>query len=342
MTVKLKVMGVREGKAEDLKVHLRGNYLTLGEQVRKGFPSFLASFSKPEIKTTSGRLELATWLSDPRHPLTGRVMANRIWRWHFGRGIVRSTDNFGRLGSSPSHAGLLDWLASMLIDEGWSVKRLHKEILTSNTYRLGSAFNPAAAAADPGNTLRWRWSRRRLEAESIRDSLLDLGGRIDRKMGGQLLAAGARAYVTGTASKQNTYDAPRRSVYLPVLRSAVYDVLQSFDFPDPSVVNGDRSTTTIPSQALVMMISALMDQAAQGLAGRLLSSGTADNLALVRQAFLQVLGRPAGDDEENHWISMLVRLEESYREAGEKESRKKAWRSFARVLLSSNEFIYVE
>ena len=342
MAVKLKVMGVREGKAEDLKVHLRGSYLTLGEQTRKGFPSFLAGFSRPEIKTTSGRLELATWLSDPRHPLTGRVMANRIWRWHFGQGIVRSTDNFGRLGSSPSHAGLLDWLASMLIDEGWSVKRLHKEILTSNTYRLGSAFNPAAAVADPGNTLRWRWSRRRLEAESIRDSLLDLGGRFDRKMGGQLLAAGARAYVTGTASKQNTYDAPRRSVYLPVLRSAVYDVLQSFDFPDPSVVNGDRSTTTIPSQALVMMNSALMDQAAQGLAGRLLNSGTADNLGLVRQAFLQVLGRPAGDDEENHWISMLIKLEESYREAGEKESRKKAWRSFARVLLSSNEFIYVE
>ena len=133
-----------------------------------------------------------------------------------------------------------------------------------------------------------------------------------------------------------------RSVYLPVLRSAVYDVLQSFDFPDPSVVNGDRSTTTIPSQALVMMNSALMDQAAQGLASHLLRSDTADSLALVRQAFLRVLGRPAGDDEENRWISMLVKLEEHYREAGEKEARKKAWRSFARVLLSSNEFIYVE
>ncbi|MCS5626634.1 MAG: DUF1553 domain-containing protein, partial [Planctomycetes bacterium] len=342
MAVKLKVMGVKEGKAEDLKVHLRGNYLTLGEQARKGFPTFLASFDKPEIKTTSGRLELARWLSDPRHPLTARVMANRIWRWHFGQGIVRSTDNFGRLGSRPSHQALLDWLASMLADEGWSVKRLHKEILTSSTYRMGSAFNAAAAELDPGNTLRWRWSRRRLEAESIRDSLLELGGKIDNKMGGQLLSANARAYVTGTASKNNTYDDPRRSVYLPVLRSAVYDVLQSFDFPDPSVVNGDRSTTTIPSQALVMMNSKLMDQAAQGLASQLLSSGTADSLPLVRRAFLRVLGRPAGDDEENRWISMLVKLEESYREAGEKEARKKAWRSFARVLLSSNEFIYVE
>ena len=203
-------------------------------------------------------------------------------------------------------------------------------------------FNAAAAELDPGNTLRWRWSRRRLEAESIRDSLLELGGKIDNKMGGQLLSANARAYVTGTASKNNTYDDPRRSVYLPVLRSAVYDVLQSFDFPDPSVVNGDRSTTTIPSQALVMMNSKLMDQAAQGLASHLLSSGTADSLSLVRRAFLRVLGRPAGDDEENRWISMLVKLEESYREAGEKEARKKAWRSFARVLLSSNEFIYVE
>jgi cytochrome c553 len=342
MAGKLKVMGVREGKAENLKVHLRGSYLNLGEQVSKGFPRFLASFSKPEIKTTSGRLELARWLSEPRHPLTGRVMANRIWRWHFGQGIVRSTDNFGRLGSIPSHKDLLDWLASMLIDEGWSVKRLHKEILASSTYRMGGGLNPAAAEVDPGNALRWRWSRRRLEAESIRDSLLDLGGQIDRKMGGQLLNAGARAYVTGTASKQNTYEAPRRSVYLPVLRSAVYDVLQSFDFPDPSVVNGDRSTTTIPSQALVMMNSALMDQAAKGLAGRLLDSGTADNLALVRRAFLEVLGRSPGDSEENRWISMLVNLEDRYREAGEKEAKKRAWRSFTRVLLSSNEFIYVE
>ena len=342
MSAKLKVMGVREGKAEDLKVHLRGSYLTLGEQVKKGFPGFLTSFSKPEIKTTSGRLELARWLSDPRHPLTGRVMANRVWRWHFGRGIVKSTDNFGRLGSSPSHKSLLDWLASRLIEDGWSVKRLHKEILTSSTYRMGSAFNPAAAELDPDNLLRWRWSRRRLEAESLRDSLLKLGGKFDRKMGGQLLAANARAYVTGTASKQNTYDAPRRSVYLPVLRSAVYDVLQSFDFPDPSVVNGDRPTTTIPSQALVMMNSALVDQAAQGLADRLLSSETADRLARLRQAFLQVLGRLPADREENRWGSMITKLEEYYREAGEKEPTKKAWRSFARVLLSSNEFIYVE
>ena len=108
MAVKLKVMGVKEGKAEDLKVHLRGNYLTLGEQARKGFPSFLANFDRPAIKTTSGRLELARWLSDPRHPLTARVMANRIWRWHFGQGIVRSTDNFGRLGSRPSHLARID------------------------------------------------------------------------------------------------------------------------------------------------------------------------------------------------------------------------------------------
>ena len=119
-------------------------------------------------------------------------------------------------------------------------------------------------------------------------------------------------------------------------------MLQSFDFPDPSVVNGDRPTTTIPSQALVMMNSALMDQAAQGLAGRLLSSETADRLSRIRQAFLQVLGRLPADKEENHWGSTLTKLEEHYRAAGEKEPGKKAWRSFARVLLSSNEFIYVE
>ena len=342
MTAKLRVMGVREGKAEDLKVHLRGNYLSLGEQVKKGFPAVLTAFSKPEIKSTSGRLELVRWLSDPKHPLTGRVMANRVWRWHFGRGIVKSADNFGRLGSLPSNQGLLDWLAARLIDDGWSIKRLHREILTSSTYRMSSAFNPAAARIDPANTLRWRWSRRRLEAEAIRDSLLELGGQLDLKMGGQLLGVKARAYVTGTASKQNTYDAPRRSVYLPVLRSAVYDVLQSFDFPDPSVVNGDRSTTTIPSQALVLMNSSLMGQAAKGLAQRILDSGTADDLALVRSIYGSILGRPPSGSEENRWITALSTLEDRYSKAGEKEARRRAWRSFARVLLSSNEFIYVE
>ena len=119
-------------------------------------------------------------------------------------------------------------------------------------------------------------------------------------------------------------------------------MLQSFDFPDPSVVNGDRPTTTIPSQALVLMNSALMDQAAQGLANSLLNSDTADRLARIRQAFLRVLGRLPADREENHWGATLAKLEERYREAGEKEPGKKAWRSFARVLLSSNEFIYIE
>ena len=339
---KLKVMGVREGKAEDLKVHLRGNYLTLGEQVKKGFPGVLTAFSKPEIKSASGRLELVRWLSDPKHPLTGRVMANRVWRWHFGRGIVKSPDNFGRLGSLPSNQGLLDWLAARLIDDGWSIKRLHREILTSSTYRMSSAFNPVAARVDPANTLRWRWSRRRLEAEAIRDSLLELGGQLDLKMGGQLLGVKDRAYVTGTASKQNTYDAPRRSISLPVLRSAVYDVLQSFDFPDPSVINGDRSTTTIPSQALVLMNSSLMGQAAKGLAQRILDSGTADDLALVRGIYGSILGRPPSGSEESRWITALSTLEDRYSKAGEKEARRSAWRSFARVLLSSNEFIYVE
>ena len=174
-------------------------------------------------------------------------MANRVWRWHFGHGLVRSTDNFGTLGERPTHPGLLDWLASELIRRDWSMKSLHREILLSSTFAMSTRFSQRAATVDPENRLQWRMDRRRLSAEEVRDALLFVGGMMDRRIGGSLMTVNNRAYVTGTGHNMKTdvYENARRSIYQPVVRSALFDVFQAFDFADPSLPNGDRVTTCL-------------------------------------------------------------------------------------------------
>ena len=175
----------------DLPVHIRGSHLTLGAVAKRAVPAVLDDaerFPGPQLPADhSGRLELARWLVDPRHPLTARVLVNRLWRWHFGRGLVESTDNFGRLGEPPWHPELLDWLAGELIRSGWSIKHMHRLIMTSAVYQRASAPDPHNAALDPDNLFLWRANVRRLEAEAIRDALLASGGILNLKMGGSLL-----------------------------------------------------------------------------------------------------------------------------------------------------------
>src|SRR5262249_2075524 len=150
----------------DLPIHIRGNHLTLGEVVPRRFPQVLAGKDQPPIGATrSGRLELASWLTRSDHPLTARVMVNRIWLGHFGEGLVRSPENFGRLGDRPSHPELLDWLAHRFVESGWSIKAMHRLIMLSSTYPMSTQYDRGAALSDPENRLHWRMSRRRLEAE---------------------------------------------------------------------------------------------------------------------------------------------------------------------------------
>src|SRR5207244_3442905 len=174
-------MGVCEGAdTGDLPIHIRGSHWTLGQMVPRRFLRVIAGENQPAIpERQSGRLQLAEWLTQPGHPLTSRVMANRIWRWHFGRGIVPSVDNFGRLGEPPSNLPLLDWLALRFIERGWSIKQMHRLIMLSNTYQMSSAYDARAAEIDPENTLLWRMSRRRLEAEEIRDAIMAVSGNLD-------------------------------------------------------------------------------------------------------------------------------------------------------------------
>jgi hypothetical protein len=340
-------MGVTEGPSvTNLRIHLRGSHLTLGEEAPRRFPTILAGERQTPLGAgQSGRYELARWLAHPGHPLTSRVMVNRIWRWHFGAGIVRSVDNFGRLGDPPTHPELLDWLARRFVNSGWSVKAMHRLLMLSSTYQMSSAYNARAARVDPENRFHWRMNRRRLEAEAIRDAILAVSGALDTTMGGSLLRFKNRDYVTSTASRDETgYDHNRRSVYLPVVRSALYELFQAFDFGDPSVSNGDRATTTVAPQALFMMNSPLVLKQTRQMAAALLAEPGLDDAGRVARIYEKALGRPPTNRETERALGFVRRLQAEWavRGADAEERRLRAWQSFCRVLIASNEFVYVE
>lgn len=334
------VMAVEDSLAADIRIHLRGNHLTLGAEAPRRLPRILAGDATLSLGTgRSGRLELANWMTHPDNPLTARVMVNRLWAGHFGQGLVRTPDNFGRLGERPTHPELLDWLAMEFIRANWSMKQMHRLIVTSNAFKLASGFNPA----DAENRFVSHYQRRRLDAEEIRDSMLAVSDLLDRTAGGTLLKANPRQYVTSTASGNDiAYTSNRRSVYLPVIRSAVYDVLQTLDFPDPSVPNGQRSATTIPTQALLMLNSSLADKTSEAFAKGLLDKPGTD-AERIQLAYRKALGRTARESE-------LVRVEKYLAQSVENADpalsadvkRLNAWRGFCRVLFASNEFVFVE
>jgi hypothetical protein len=338
-------MGATEGTVGDVRVHIRGNHLTLGEPVSRRFPRILAGEQQPALASAqSGRRELADWLTRPDHPLTARVLVNRVWHWHFGLGLVRSTDNFGVLGDTPTHPDLLDWLAGRLIEDGWSIKALHRRLLLSAAYQRSAAFDPVAAERDPDNRLHWRWQRRRLHAEELRDSLLAVAGSLDRTMGGTLFQGNNRGYVPGYPNGvYDRYDFPRRSVYLPVVRSMLYDVFQWFDFPDPSTANGERASTTIAPQALFALNGQLMTDQALQFARSLVESDATDEARLHR-AYARAFGRGPTAAEMDRARAFLQRLEAEWARqklpAAERPLR--VWQGLCRVLLAANEFVFLD
>jgi hypothetical protein len=314
--------------------------------VPRRFPTILAGASQTPLDSTrSGRLELARWLVSRENPLTARVIVNRVWRWHFGAGLVGSTDNFGRLGQLPSHPELLDWLAQRFVGDGWSIKKLHRRIMLSQVYQMSTAWDQAAVQLDPENRLHWRMAKRRMDVEQLRDSLLAVSGRLDLKMGGPALSAGPfQDLSAGAASRQPAlYQSARRSVYLPVLRGAVSDVYRAFDFPDPAVSDGNRGSTTVAAQALFMMNSSLMAQTSAALAQSLLAEAGLGERDRLERACRRVLGRSAAADELAAWESFLARYQaaESLAAKTPDERRRLAWQGLCRVLYSSNEFVYV-
>ncbi|MCE9566171.1 MAG: PSD1 and planctomycete cytochrome C domain-containing protein [Planctomycetes bacterium] len=339
-------MGVTEGKPTDVPVLRRGNHLTPGEMVARRFPVVIAGAKQAALPNDhSGRLELAKWMTDPKHPLTARVMVNRVWRWHFGQGLVRSVDNFGLLSDKPSHPELLDSLAVEFVQSGWSLKALHRRIMLSATYQMSSTHDAKAAVADPDNRLHWRSNIRRLEAEAIRDSLLAVGGLLDRTAGGPALThLKNRDYIFDHTSKDKTsYASHCRSVYLPVIRNNLYDVFQLFDAPDASVPNGDRPTTTVPTQSLFFLNSELVASSAGALADQVLSRSEISDDDRVRQVIAMAYGRQATTKEIERLTAAVAVFEKDFAtsEADAAKRRRKAWSVVCQTVLASNEFIHI-
>jgi hypothetical protein len=338
-------MSVQEDEIVDLPVHIRGSHLNLADTPQpRGFLRVTDHLVPPPPipEGASGRLELARWITHPEHPLTARVMANRIWHWHFGRGLVDTPSNFGTSGSAPTNVALLDWLARRFIDSGWSVKTLHRDIVLSSTYRLSTDYNGANAAVDQGNLLHWRMNRRRLEIEPIRDALLQLAGALDLTMGGRVEEYNPRGYVFSegnTFGRFDFYAAPRRSVYMPVVRNAIYDVFVGFDFGNASDSVGARPSTVVPSQALLMMNSEFVETQAGAFAQRLLAVPARSPRERVEAAFVEAYGRPATDLEVEDSLAFLS-LMRSSAPSGEEDIY--AWSRLCHVMLGASEFIYLE
>lgn len=311
----VKVMAVRDlPQAQDLHIHRRGNYRTLGELAPRRFLRIIAGENAPAIEPAgSGRLELARWIANAAHPLTARVMVNRIWQHLFGRGIVATSGNFGRRGELPSHPELLDWLARRFVESGWSVKKLHRLLLLSSVYRQAYRVDEQAQDIDAENRLLWRMPRRRLEAETIRDAMLFASGELDLVQGGTLFTQGygpgqpERELFVVDISQQDPFPPfvmPRRSIYLPVIRNGRPEILSVFDAPTAHQSSSVRGETTIPSQALLFMNSPIVSRSAQFMAASLIERfpDSADGDDTVRQlrikrAYQALLSRDPEDCE---------------------------------------------
>lgn len=335
---------VTEGKPADAKVHLKGDPKSLGDPVRRGFLRVLGGQKLPEDFPESGRRQLAEWLTDPTNPLTARVMANRIWQWHFGKGIVSTPNDFGRRGERPTHPELLDWLASRFVESGWSIKTLHRLILLSSTYQMNGEFHADKAARDPENELLWRFERRRLSAEEIRDTLLFVSGSLE------IARAGPHPFPPmGTWSFTqhrpfvDSYETSHRSVYLMQSRIRRHPFLELFDGADPNAATGRREASTTPVQALFTMNAPLVHELSRTLAQRLHDEWS-NEPERIDGAHRLLFARPATSDELEAGSQYLaeVRLALKDGETPDNDLELLAWASYCRVLCGSNEFFFLD
>jgi hypothetical protein len=314
------------GRAEvEHEVHIahRGDWRSKGDRVGPGFPEALARGTA--VADPNRRSELARWLTDPAHPLTARVIANRVWHWHFGRGIVATPGDFGRQGEAPTHPELLHWLAAELVSGGWSLKRLHRAIMASEAYMRSSAFDADNARVDADNRYLWRMNRRRLDAEALRDSVLAASGSLNLKMGGRPAIPPLSKEEYSALWSRNQWpesmdpaEHDRRSVYLYVKRTFPLPMLSAFDAPDTSVSCSRRDSTTVAPQALTMMNGEFMARQASRLAEA--AKVDADPVAAV---WRRALGRLPRDDERTRVRGIFLS-------------------QLALVLLNTNEFLYVD
>jgi hypothetical protein len=316
--------GLAETTGKDMPVFLRGNPAKPGEVAPRRFIQVIAK-DAATFTSGSGRLELAAAIIRPDNPLTARVIVNRLWQGHFGRGIVGTPSNFGELGERPTHPELLDYLATRLMREKWSLKAIHREIVLSATYQLRCDGSTANEAKDAGNRLLWRHDRRRLDIESWRDAMLAVSGQLDLSVGGQ------------TFDLNNT-SVHRRTLYAKISRHDLNATLRLFDYPDANITSEKRSETTVPQQQLFTLNSAFVAETAKAFAKRL-QSEAADDDGRVRRAFLLAFGRQPTDEERAISAEFLSGGDPT---EGRDALRLTRLERFAQVVLAGNEFAFVD
>jgi hypothetical protein len=298
----------------------------------------------------SGRLELARQIASTDNPLTARVMANRVWHHVFGRGIVASTDNFGALGDRPTHPELLDYLADRFVQQGWSVKKLVRELVLSSAFAMSSKADAEADAADPDNRLLHRANVRRLEAEAVRDSILAVSGRLDRTMFGP----GVEVHLTPFMDNNYTDDygrpkgsgpldgAGRRSVYLMVRRNFMNPMLVAFDLPQPLNTAGRRSVSNVPAQALILMNDPFVAEQAKVWARRVLAENHPDVAARVARMYEQAYARAPTERERDVALSFLDRQAGLLSlPDGCRSNDERLWAELGQVMINVKEFTYL-
>jgi hypothetical protein len=334
----------------EAKTHLlrRGDYLNPGREVQPGVLSVLAAprpfqWAPPanDARTSKRRLAFAEWLTQPDHPLTARVLVNRVWLQHFGEGLVSTPDNFGRTGTAPSHPELLDYLATEFVAKGWSIKNLHRLLVTSSAYRQTSAVQPgvhdAARKVDPDDRLLWRQRLRRLEAEALRDSILHVSGSLNPQMFGPPVPMVRRP--DGEIVAPADASGLRRSVYLQVRRSQPLTLLQVFDQPVLETNCTRRGTSTVASQALTLLNSEFLGKQADAFAARVLKDTPAD---AAGAALYRAYGRPATARERAVLTAFLQQQTERHAATDRANAGRKALVDLCQMLLSANEFAYVD
>ncbi len=339
--------GASDGQPVTAKIHVKGDPKIEGPEAPRGFPQILGGAKVPADHQGSGRELLAAWTTGPLNPLTARVIVNRVWQWHFGKGIVGSPNDFGVRGERPAHPDLLDYLTSRFVEDGWSLKKLHKRILLSRTWQAASGNNDANAVKDARNEYYWRFDRRRLSAEEIRDTMLALAGELDSSMGGAHPFPAKpvtgftqhRPFVADSAE----YNTNRRSVYLMQQRIRRHSYMDLFDGADTNSTTEVRPVNTTALQALFLMNNEFVHQQADRLAVRagMAFTETGERLDYV---FRLLYGR-APSPQESAWAAEFLSqarkaLEET--EVPADRRNRQAWSSLMRVLLSSNEFFYLD
>jgi hypothetical protein len=320
----------RDQNPRDERIHVRGNHKNLGDEVPRRFLQIIAGQQQPRVANGSGRLMLAEWMSSPGNPLTARVMVNRIWQHHFGKGLVSTSDNFGLTGNRPTHPELLDWLAARFIQSGWSVKAMHRMMLLSDAYAMSSRADETALKSDPANTLLHHIPVRRLEAESIRDAILAVSGTLDLTLYGPSVMPHISKYQDGRGKPESgPLDANgRRSIYIQVRRNFLTPMFLAFDYPLPVSTIGARGASTVPSQALLMMNNEFVAASSRAWAAKLLRE-TPDPAERIERMYLAAFSRPPEDSERRELIAYIERY------------GPESWADVCHVLFNSAEFLYV-